>query len=477
MSRSLSPSVRRQIIAYDPASSDAVSVSEFCRSLGISRPSFYKVRDRFQTEGNAALNPRSRAPKRAAHVYDEDTAKIVLKVRTRLTGKGWDAGPKSIWHVCVDEALFASHIPSVSTIARVLSSAGVVDKNPRKRPRSSYIRFQRSAAMEMWQLDALEYKLFDAEAQNERTKIAIYQLLDDSTRFDVGTSVYAGFENGDDAVDMVTRAVEMYGVPQELLSDNGAAFNLSRQGAVTQLQRTLADRGCLSITGSFRSPTTQGKNERSHQTLCRFLNAHSPATLERVQELLIEYREHYNHRRHHQSLPGEMTPGQAWEAVEHRPSDCIPIPHSDLIAKALAYKDQALADAAKPGDGLTAEDPQHMASGRLRELPDEIVINRQNPQIYLHGKIIKVPIHLVGTYVPVLTDTEYTLFDVRDGAESIGFPFPLDTKQRAGRMILLWQVRGARIRDPKPGWLQKQREYEARHYPSQPTPNFDGSLL
>lgn len=72
----------------------------------------------------------------------------------------------------------------------------------------------------------------------------------------------------------------------------------------SQLQRVLADRGCLGITGSFRSPTTQGKNERSHQSVQRFLKAHTPKAVEDVAELLVEYREYYNHRRHHQSLPG-----------------------------------------------------------------------------------------------------------------------------------------------------------------------------
>lgn len=466
MSKSLMASTRRQIIAYDPADPDSPSISELCRRLGISRPSFYKVRERFMVEGNAALNPRSRAPKRPAHVYTADTTKIVLSVRTRLVGKGWDAGPKSIWHVCVDEALFTGPIPSVSTIARILADAGVVEKNPRKRPRTSYIRFQRSAAMEMWQLDGLEYKLFDADSDTDRSKVTIYQLLDDSTRFDVGTSAYTRPENGDDAVAAVTAALEVYGVPQELLSDNGAAFNLTRRGAITGLQRMLADRGCLGITGQFRHPTTQGKDERSHQTLKRFLNAHTPKTLERVQELLIEYRDYYNHRRHHQSLPGEMTPGQAWSTIEHRPGLGVPIPHADLIARALTYKDQHDADAAQPGDGLASIEPQHTAAGRLRELPDEIVITRQNPQIYLQGKTIKVPTHLVGRYVPILTDNDYLLFDVRDGAESIGVPLPLDTQHHTKRMIMLWQVRGARIRDPKPAWSQKQREYAAKHYPS-----------
>jgi transposase InsO family protein len=468
MSKSLTPAVRRQIIAFNPAEPGAPSVSQFCREVGVSRPSFYKVRDRFAREGNAALNPRSRAPKAPARCYDQDTVEVVLEVREPLTGNGWDAGPISIWHASVDEALFASSsIPSVSTIARILAQAGVVDANPRKRPRSSYIRFQRAAAMELWQLDALEYPLFDDTAAGGRgAKVTIYQLLDDSTRFDVGTQAYADPENGHDAVAAVSEALAAYGAPQQLLSDNGGAFNLARRGSVTPLQRLLADHGCRGITGSFRSPTTQGKDERSHQTVTRFLDAHRPTSLDQVREALVTYREYYNHRRHHQSLHPRITPAQAWDACEHKPSDGVPIPHSDLMAEALAYVDRSVAAAARPGEGLPeACDPQHTAGGRLRETTGQIVITRESPQIYLQGKIYKVPVHLVGSYMPVVADAEYALFDVTDGAESIRLPLPVQTKETGTRVIPLWKVRGARIRDPRPAWTQKHLACEAEHYP------------
>jgi hypothetical protein len=177
MSKSLSPSVRRQIIAYDPSNPEAPSVSEFCRSIGISRPSFYSIRSRFQGEGKKALNPRSRAPKNPKRTYTQDTADVVLRLRKNLEKNGWDAGPKSVWHKGVDDAEFTGPVPSVSTIARILADVGVVKANPRKRPRSSYIRFHRAAAMELWQLDGLEYKLCD----KNQTKVTIYQLVDDST--------------------------------------------------------------------------------------------------------------------------------------------------------------------------------------------------------------------------------------------------------------------------------------------------------
>ena len=78
MSKSLPPATRRQIIAFDPAAPDAPSVSEFCRAVGISRPSFYNLRERYAAEGNGALNPRSRAPKTPARVFERDTVEAVL---------------------------------------------------------------------------------------------------------------------------------------------------------------------------------------------------------------------------------------------------------------------------------------------------------------------------------------------------------------------------------------------------------------
>ena len=80
------------------------------------------------------------------------------------------------------------------------------------------------------------------------------------------------------------------------------------------------------------------------------------------------------------------------------------------------------------------------------------MIGRENPQVYLHGNVLKVPTHLVGEYELMISDTEYMLFDVRDGAVKRTFP--------------LWQVRGARIRDAKPGWTAKHIAHEAEHYSS-----------
>jgi|SRR5690625_4673802 len=95
----------------------------------------------------------------------------------------------------------------------------------------------------------------------------------------------------------------------------------------------------MPITGRPARPTTQGKNERSHQTLTRFLDANPPSTLAQVRRRIALFRVHYNTRRPHQAL-GQVRPAEAWGLLEHTPAT-DPIPLVVLEAKAKSYLDGA----------------------------------------------------------------------------------------------------------------------------------------
>ncbi|WP_199912571.1 integrase core domain-containing protein [Actinomyces sp. Z16] len=94
-----------------------------------------------------------------------------------------------------------------------------------------------------------------------------------------------GRRTSEAAIAVFDRAVVRYGVPQRLLTDNGAALNPTRrgmQGALVEHIRTL---GVEAITGKPYKPTTQGKNERFHQTLFRYLDNQPLAhTIEELQD-------------------------------------------------------------------------------------------------------------------------------------------------------------------------------------------------
>ena len=81
------------------------------KELGISRPSYYKVKERFVAEGNKALNPHSRAPKTDRRIYSDQTKTTVLRIRKRLAKDGWDNGPLSIWFESLDTRSSVSYAP------------------------------------------------------------------------------------------------------------------------------------------------------------------------------------------------------------------------------------------------------------------------------------------------------------------------------------------------------------------------------
>lgn len=76
--------------------------------------------------------------------------------------------------------------------------------------------------------------------------------------------------------------------------------------------------GVEPITGKPYRPTTQGKNERFHQTLLRYLDQQplADSIAEPPGDGSTASTTPCNTQRPHQGLPGRITPQQAWDATE-----------------------------------------------------------------------------------------------------------------------------------------------------------------
>ena len=134
------------------------SQAEVARAYGVSKGWVSKLVTRYRSEGEAAFEARSRRPKTNPHATPPATVEVILELRRRLVTAGLDAGPDTIaWH------LWRSHRLRVSTatISRQLTKAGLVTAEPRKRPKSSYIRFEAALPNETWQSDFTHYPLTD----------------------------------------------------------------------------------------------------------------------------------------------------------------------------------------------------------------------------------------------------------------------------------------------------------------------------
>ena len=301
------PRVRLAITQWPPDAPRG-AVTTFCLEHGISRETFYAIRKRARTEGPAAaLQPRSRRPNHSPGKLSDDAVAQAVAVRAALEQSGLDHGPISVHEKM--RALGMDPVPSTASLSRIFRDKGVAKIEPRKKPRAAFRRFVYPAPNACWQLDATEYVLTGGR------KCVIFQLIDDHSRLAVASHVAWG-ETSEAAIIVVRKGVTARGVPQRLLSDNGSALNPSRRGVLGQLVAYLRSLGVEPITGKPYKPTTQGKNERFHQTLFRYLDKQPLAdSLEQLQDQVDAFDEIYNTDRPHQALPGRITPAQAWNAT------------------------------------------------------------------------------------------------------------------------------------------------------------------
>lgn len=292
-------------VAVLKAVSQQLSVTTAAAECGMSRGHLHRLLRRYRDGGLDAVEPRSRRPlTNPGRTPDAVRARIV-ELRTELTAHGFDAGPITIaWHLG-REGLTA---PSTSTIRRILHEAGLVVPEPRKRPRSSWRRFEAAAPNELWQSDFTHWWLADG------SEVEIISWLDDHSRYLLGMTACARVA-GDDVVATFTAAGDEHGWPAATLTDNGAVYTSRFTGGRNNFEYLLAYLGVRQKNGAPGHPQTQGKIERFQQTLKRWLE-HQPTarTVAELQAQLDAFRVEYNELRPHRAI-GRATPAEAYAAI------------------------------------------------------------------------------------------------------------------------------------------------------------------
>ena len=285
------------------------SQGEVARAYGVSQGWVSRLVSRYREEGEAAFEPRSRRPKTSPAAIPDTTVELIVRLRKELSGQGLDAGPHTIaWHLEHHHQVKVS----AATISRYLARAGLVVPEPRKRPRSSYLRFEAQQPNECWQADFTHYPL----AGGAGTEILTW--LDDHSRYVLSLTAHHRV-TGPAVVTAFRAAVAAYGAPASTLTDNGMVFTTrfsGGRGGRNGLEADLRRLGIRQKNGRPNHPQTQGKVERFQATLKNWLRAQpaQPATLAQLQALLDTFTSVYNHQRPHRSLPHRATPATAYTA-------------------------------------------------------------------------------------------------------------------------------------------------------------------
>src|SRR6266545_935832 len=251
-------------------------VPDVAAQYGVSRSWLYELLARYRVEGEAAFEARSRRPKSSPNATPAETVDLIIELRQKLTATGLDAGPETIsWHLQHHHGVTISR----ATVARRLAAARLMTPEPKKRPRSSYIRFAAQQPNERWQADFTHYRV-------------------------TGPIVVAEFR----------KAVATHGIPASTLTDNGMVFTTRLSGGSLRgtrgrngFEHELHRLGVVQKNSRPNHPTTCGKVERFQQTMNKGLAAQpeQPSTVAELQTLLDAFVTEYNHHRPHRSLPTE----------------------------------------------------------------------------------------------------------------------------------------------------------------------------
>jgi len=275
------------------------TVTEVAARVGVSRQTLHGWLSRYLAEGVAGLVDRSRRPNSCPHRCNGDVEVVVVEMRRKHPG--W--GAKRI-RMQLLKAGGGAVVPAERTINRILSRHGLLDHKARKRRRESFKRWQRDAPMQLWQMDIVGGVMIIDTATRGLREAKVVTGVDDHSRYCVIAKVVAR-PTGRAVCLALAEALAKFGVPEEILTDNGKQFtDRFGKGGEVLFDKICRLNGIAHRLTAPASPTTTGKVERFHLTLRReLLDGHKLfESLDQAQAALDVFVADYNGERPHQAL-------------------------------------------------------------------------------------------------------------------------------------------------------------------------------
>ena len=305
-----------------------IPVTEVAERYGVSRQSVHAWLGRYRDEGPPGLEDRSH--KVHQHPWQIPAELEAAVCELRRAHRKW--GPKRLVFEMGRRGLGTV---TRSTVYRVLIRNQLIEPRSRRRRRQDYVRWERPVPMQLWQLDVTA-SAFLADGR----EVKIVTGIDDHSRYCVIARAVLR-ATARPVCRAFVEAMAVYGVPEEVLTDNGTVFTgrfIKPRPAEVLFERICRENGITQRLTKPRSPTTTGKIERLHQSLqLELLDVHGPfESLAALQAALDAWREEYNSDRPHQSL------GMAFPASRFAPA-VSPLPlrvPSQLIAASTRQAEQ-----------------------------------------------------------------------------------------------------------------------------------------
>jgi transposase InsO family protein len=279
---------------------DGEPITRICAETGCGRASLFRWRTRFAQAGLEGLLDRPRVGRRSD--LPPALERLILTVRL-LTY--WNSGRiaaefrrRAVWplgHGQVDRVLArrGSHRPSYV--------------------RTPGPRYERAAPNELWHID-LKGPFFFVGATGRARTCHFVALVDDHSRFLLGIRAVPTKE-AVGILALLEEAIELCGVPHELMTDNGTPFVAITRTMLSRFQRSLAELAIRHIRTQIDTPWTNGKIEAFWATLqAEVLDRQHLADLAAADAAVTAYAGYYNYHRLHGELEWQ-TPAERFDGT------------------------------------------------------------------------------------------------------------------------------------------------------------------
>lgn len=289
---------------------DGLSVSQVAEKTGVSRQTIHAWLARYEAEGLEGLVDRSHRPASCPHQMRAEVEAALLELRR--SRPYW--GPKRLVFELSKRGV--APVPSESAAYRALLRAQMIDPAKRDKRSRKWKRWERGRPMELWQMDTVGgFPLADG------THLKALTGIDDHSRLCVSARLMRA-ERTRAVCDGLAAAMRAWGVPEQILTDNGKVFTGRFGHPPTEVlfDRICRENGIEHLLTAPRSPTTTGKVERFHRSIrIEFLADVQPfRSLAAAQAALDEWVSDYNFSRPHESL-AMATPAERFNATQTVP--------------------------------------------------------------------------------------------------------------------------------------------------------------
>lgn len=273
--------------------SDGGTVTDVAARFGVARKTVHDWLAKYEAGGLENLGDRSHRPGSCPHQMPADVEVAVAELRR--AHPSW--GPRRLVFELSKRKV--RPVPSESAVYRALVRLSLIDPAARRPRDRKWKRWERGAAMELWQMDVVGgFALADGRRAKALTGI------DDHSRFCVSAFLMLR-ESSQRVCEGLALALRTYGVPEEILTDNGKVFTgrFNRPPVEVLFDRVCRENGIKHLLTQPRSPTTTGKVERFHRALrTEFRTDRVFDDLTHAQAELDAWVSDYNTSRPHQAL-------------------------------------------------------------------------------------------------------------------------------------------------------------------------------